>query len=360
VASNDCPLVTYRWPLTSMAVAMSPNIKHLKAFLHVAQSGGFILGAIRANMSQPTLSRTIKMLEEDVGTRLFDRDVRGTVLTPAGRELVAVAQRLIERNQVEWAHFQRFLNGEQGRVGIATLPSLSSTLLPGAITRLSATHPDLQFGIDEAAAEEVECSVLKGTADIGLTVKPADEALFEWEPLLTDRFGLVMRTDDPLAQNAACDWQVLARRAFASHVSGTSHCRYQTSALWRAGIQAEPAIRCREIATLAAFVESGFALGLLPQLCMPLIHQPALTWRPLVGPVASRQLGTLLRRGGTPGVDGTLDDSGAAAHRPAAVEALLAALRAVAASTPIPQFDDDALLPLHAEEPPLHRETIQV
>lgn len=313
---------------------MSPNIKHLKAFLHVAQSGGFILGAIRANMSQPTLSRTIRMLEDELGTRLFDRDARGTVLTPAGRELVNVARRLIERNQVEWTHFQRFLNGEQGRIGIATLPSLSSTLLPGAITSVATAHPDLQFGIDEAAAEEVESSVLKGTVDIGLTVKPADEALFEWEPLLTDRFGLVMRTDDPLAHAAACEWQTLGERAFASHVSGTSHCRYQTSALWTAGIQAEPAIRCREIATLAAFVESGFALGLLPQLCMPLIHQTTLTWRPLIAPVASRQLGVLFRR---------TDAGNGPAQRAPAVDALLVALRKTAAITALPVFDPAGL-----------------
>lgn len=274
---------------------MTPSIKHLKAFLDVAESGSFISGALRSNMSQPSLSRTIRLLEEEVGARLFDRDTRGSVLTPAGRELVGVATRLVRQTQAEFAKFNRFLTGDRGHITIASLPSLSTLLLPDAIDAFSAAYPEVEFSIREAPAQDIETYVLSGSADIGLSVKPADEELFLWQPLLSDQFGIVMRDDDPLMYNAVCSWSILQERQFVSHVTSTNACRYLTSALSAAGVDVAPAIMCSEIASAARFVSRGMGVALLPRLCSPLLGQEGLIWRPLGEPVATRRLGALLR-----------------------------------------------------------------
>ncbi len=274
---------------------MTPSIKHLKAFLDVAESGSFISGALRSNMSQPSLSRTIRLLEEEVGARLFDRDTRGSVLTPAGRELVGVATRLVRQTHAEFARFNRFLSGDRGHITIASLPSLSTLLLPDAIDAFSEAFPDVEFSIREAPAQDVETHVLSGSADIGLSVKPTDDELFEWLPLLTDQFGIVMRDDDPLQYNAVCSWRVLQERHFVSHVTSTNACRYLTSALVAAGVNVAPSIMCSEIASAARFVSRGMGVALLPRLCSPLLGQEGLIWRPLGDPVATRRLGALMR-----------------------------------------------------------------
>lgn len=274
---------------------MTPSIKHLKAFLDVAESGSFISGAIRSNMSQPSLSRTIRILETEVGVRLFDRDTRGSVLTPAGRELVGLATRLVRQTNAEFAKFSRFVSGDRGHITIATLPSLSSLLLPSAIFGFSAAYPDVEFSIREASAQEVETYVLGGVADIGLSVKPADEELFNWSELLSDQFGVVLRCDDPLADEVECAWSVLQERPFVSHVTSTKECSYLSSALTAAGIDVAPTIRCSEIASAGAFVKKRMGIALLPRLCVPLLGQAGLVWRPLAEPVATRRLGTLVR-----------------------------------------------------------------
>lgn len=275
---------------------MTPSIKHLRAFLHVAESGSFIAGALRSNMSQPSLSRTIRILEAELGTRLFDRDTRGTVLTPAGRELVTVANRIVSQTQAEIAKFNRYLVGDQRRITLAALPSLSSLLLPQAIAAFSKTFPQIEFSLREANAEDIETAILSGAAELGLSVKPAGEELFDWRPLLTDQFGIVVRHDDPLAEASSVSWHVLHNRPFVSHVTSTSACKYLTAALMSAGVHVTPAISCSEIASAGKFVEYGMGIALLPQLCIPLLScQPGtLVWRPLTQPVSTRRLAILM------------------------------------------------------------------
>ena len=275
---------------------MTPSIKHLRAFLHVAESGSFIAGATRSNMSQPSLSRTIRMLEAELGARLFDRDTRGTVLTPAGRELVGVANRIVSQTQLEIAKFNRYLIGDHGRITLAVLPSLSSLLLPHAIAAFSQIYPNIEFSIREANAEDVETAILSGAAELGLSVKPAEEDLFQWQPLLTDQFGIVVRHDDPLAESAEVTWHVLQSRPFVSHVTSTNSCKYLTAALLSAGVHVTPAISCSEIASAGKFVEHGMGIALLPQLCTPLLSggtPGTLVWRPLTQPVSARRLAML-------------------------------------------------------------------
>jgi DNA-binding transcriptional LysR family regulator len=274
---------------------MIPNLKHLKAFLQVAESGSFISGALRSNMSQPSLSRTIRLLEEELGARLFDRDTRGTVLTPAGRELVGVATRIVTQTSTELSAFNRFLSGDQGQINVIALPSLSAGLLPAAMAEFLPRYPDIRFQIREAAAEEVELAVLGGHADFGLSLKPLDEDFFDWTPLLSDQFGLVMREDDPLAAQAVCDWTTLQTRAFISHVTGANTCRYLSVALRSAGINSQALIQCSEIASAGLYVSRGIAIALLPRMCIPLLGHQGLTWRPLGNPVAARKLGAMTR-----------------------------------------------------------------
>ena len=71
---------------------MDLNLRDIRAFIAVAQTGSFTRAATRLHLSQPALTVQIRRLEETVGLRLFDRNSRNVALTQTGRELLPLLQ----------------------------------------------------------------------------------------------------------------------------------------------------------------------------------------------------------------------------------------------------------------------------
>ena len=94
------------------------TLQQLQSFAEVAQRCNFREAAAALNVSQPALSRTIRMAEEALGTRLFDRDTRRVQLTPAGRELRPIAQRILAEFHGAFSDLAGFLAGRSGQVAV--------------------------------------------------------------------------------------------------------------------------------------------------------------------------------------------------------------------------------------------------
>ncbi|MFC7557297.1 LysR family transcriptional regulator [Pseudoroseomonas wenyumeiae] len=118
-----------------MRINVTPQ--QLNCFLRISEAGSFSAAAKQLGVSQPALSRTIRLMEEALGTRLFDRDTRNVALTPAGSELRPIAERLLAEFQGAFGELAQFIAGREGRVTIAALPSIAAMLLPTAIAAMS-------------------------------------------------------------------------------------------------------------------------------------------------------------------------------------------------------------------------------
>src|SRR5215218_6694371 len=99
------------------------TLAQLEAFLHVAEHGSFRGAARTLSISQPALSRTIRLTEEALQTRLFDRDKRRAKLAPAGEELLPIARRILREFEDSFTELSHFIRGGTGRVTIAALPA---------------------------------------------------------------------------------------------------------------------------------------------------------------------------------------------------------------------------------------------
>ena len=122
---------------------INPTPQQLLCFLRVAETGSFSAAARLLAMSQPALSRTIRLLEEQIGVRLFDRDTRNVALTAVGRELRPVAERLTGDHAHAFGAFAQLVAGQRGRITVAALPSLAASVLAPAIATLRAERPDV-------------------------------------------------------------------------------------------------------------------------------------------------------------------------------------------------------------------------
>jgi DNA-binding transcriptional LysR family regulator len=107
-----------------MRINVTPQ--QLNCFLRISEAGSFSAAAKQLGVSQPALSRTIRLIEEALGTRLFDRDTRNVMLTPAGLELRPIAGRLLAEFQGAFGELAQFIAG--GRAASPSQPRLP--LLP--------------------------------------------------------------------------------------------------------------------------------------------------------------------------------------------------------------------------------------
>jgi len=275
------------------------SAQQLSAFVHLARAGNFSEAARLQGVSQPALSRMVQHMEDIVGRRLFDRTTRTVVLTPTGRELLPIAERLVAEFDGAFGELERFVEGRRGRVTVAALPSIAAVLLPPAIARYQATCPEVEVAIRDGLSGSVLDDVAHGRAEIGLTIRPSPRATLSYRPLLSDEFGLVCRPNDELGGEGGVPWSVFRNRPFVAMAPESSVRQITDAAFLQAGLAIPPLYSCAFWGTTAHLVAAGLGITALPRLTLPLMGPLGLVWRRLERPVMRRQIGVVTQVGRT-------------------------------------------------------------
>lgn len=173
-----------RWAYGGPAMEMH----QIHYFLKVAQTLNMTRAAEELHVSQPSLSRQIKLLEEELDVLLFERLPQGLRLTPAGEalrtHLEAVAAQLEQTTRL----MKPFASGARGRIRIGAIPSLAATFLPAALAAFLRTHPEVETSVQVIASSgEVFRQIHEGALDIGLCLEEDPslaQAFLYTEPLL--------------------------------------------------------------------------------------------------------------------------------------------------------------------------------
>ena len=176
------------------------EIRVLRYFLAVAREGTIVGAAKFLHVTQPTLSRQLQDLEEELGQQLFLRSNRSITLTPEGRFLRKRAEEILEIvNRTEGA-FSAMGENIGGSVHIGGGESRAMRLIADTIREIHDEHPDIRYNLYSGNAEDVMERLDKGILDFGILIQPLDLSRYDSIALpLRDVWGVVMRKDSPLA-----------------------------------------------------------------------------------------------------------------------------------------------------------------
>lgn len=171
------------------------ELRHLRYFVAVAETGSLSQAAEKLFIAQPPLSVQIRQLEEEVGAALFTRHPRGVRLTAAGAALLPEARELLARA----ARLQGFAQSAPPLQSLALgfVPSASTTVLPDLVRPLREAHPELQLQLKEMITSEQIQAIIGGQLDAGLARTPARHPRLTVACSLPDPFCLVMPADHP-------------------------------------------------------------------------------------------------------------------------------------------------------------------
>lgn len=180
------------------------EIRVLRYFLTVVQEGSINRAAEVLHITQPTLSRQLSQLEEEVGVKLFQRGVRKITLTNEGILLRRRAEEilsLVDRTEKELVEQEKLV---EGRIVIGCGELTAVQILPEVIENFHKKYPLVSYDIFTANADLVKEQMEKGLVDIGVLLEPIDMEKFDFIRLAgKERWVVLMRPDDPLADKEA-------------------------------------------------------------------------------------------------------------------------------------------------------------
>lgn len=265
------------------------NIRHLRAFVAVAEHLHFTRAAQAVYLTQPALSTLIRQLETHLDLQLLQRNTRVVELTPIGREFQGTARKIVEDMDVALRELKGFRALAKGRVRLAALPSLWASLLPPALREFHATYPDIELSIQDLAGEDIIKAVRGKSVDLALTYTPAQRDI-KAQLLLRDQLMVVCSRNSPLAQQESVRWRELSGQPIVAMAQGTTIRMLIQGAALAKGIALNIVVEPHLMPTAIACVEAGLGTAILPSSGVPSMLPASLVSLELIDPVVRRDL----------------------------------------------------------------------
>ena len=277
---------------------MPVTLRQLRYFQALIEHGSFSRAAESVHVSQPALSLQIRELEGSLGGPLVERESRGILLTPLGREAHEQTLRILDETLLLENLSQRFEAGPL-RVSVGIVSTLAPYLLSGILSRLHEASPRLDLEIREAPGQDVVAGLLAGRLDAAIVSLPLglmelpERELFEDHFVLAGRAGRLasirrtlgddLRPSDLARADIGPLFTLGDRHCLADQVLGAS-------LMWRTR---EVRRGAESLATLSRLVASGAGLTLLPETAAlaERAAEPDLSFLRFAAPQPSRRIG---------------------------------------------------------------------
>ena len=267
------------------------ELRHLRYFVAVAEARSLKLAAEeKLNTTQPSLSRQIRDLEDEVGTPLFIRGAKGVELTPAGRVFLDHARVMLSQAEAAVQSARQ--------IAYPTVPSLSmgfmighdTTWLPAALKLIRNELPNIHVVISTQNSPQLAAAILHGGIDVAFLRREDGTDDIEFRTLIEEQFKVFLPSEHPLAGKKKITLQEIARERFIS-VSGTAlSISGKQPALRRTidrflrenGIEIRPSYEVDNLGGVMSLIASTGGVALLPLYAKTFLPD-AVTTRPLEG-----------------------------------------------------------------------------
>lgn len=245
------------------------TLDELKAFVAVAEAGGFTKASALLHRSQPAISRRIDLLEKSLGTPLFERRGRQIVLTGAGKSLLPHAESALAAVQDGFNAVWEYLGRSDGALTLAVVGTIADSYLVDVLRRFQSEFKNIRVDLQTANSREVSDLVRRGEAAIGLRYFEDNDPRLESSPLGYERLYVVVAADHPVTEAQCKDLKPLATDQWLGFPTSRSQPESYGSLLaaqLAAGGVTDPQITTVDSLTAQKrLVEAGFGISLMPK-----------------------------------------------------------------------------------------------
>lgn len=256
---------------------MDMNLEQLASFVEVARLGNFTRAAEHLHLAQPSLSRQITSLEQDLGAQLVHRARSGSSLTIAGESLLPLARRMLADADTVRRELDELAGLRRGRVRLGATPTLCISLVAEVLSAFHSAHPAIELHLSEHGSRRLLDELSAGQLDLAI-VTTSDVASAEratLTPLLVEELVVISAAASaPVSASGSISLDDVGR--LPQIVFSSSYdLRGATDAAFRAaGVVPEVVLEGAEMDAVLRFVERGLGVAIVP--AMVLIDRPGL------------------------------------------------------------------------------------
>ena len=241
------------------------ELRQLEHFVALAEEKSFTKAARRMNIVQSGLSMSIRSLEEELGSKLFERNARGVALTPAGEAMLPEARRAI--SAVDSARVA--VDATRGLLRGTLAVGVAQASDPGRVARLVGRfhddYPGVTVRVVQGSAETLMSAVREGAVDIALCGKPlAMKAPLNCITLVRAPFVLACGPKHALATRDRVTLKDLASERFIDMGIGWTSRQLTDRAFGQAGMKREIVCELDDVLLLMQMVEEGLGVAIIP------------------------------------------------------------------------------------------------
>ncbi|MEW5975551.1 MAG: LysR family transcriptional regulator [Acidobacteriota bacterium] len=240
------------------------NLDQIRNFYEVAVHKSFTLAAEKLYRTQPAISTQVRILEEELGEKLFDRIGKRICLTQAGEILFTYAEKLLRLHDEAKLAITELNQTPKGRIQVGANEATCIYVLPQIFALFKAKYPDVQISIYRNFSKKVVDKVLDNQLDFGIVTLPVSDRDVHMIPIAEDELWLITCPSHPLASRPAVSLNELIPHPIIFHKAGTTRERLMKhfGKLWdKLNISMELA----SIETIKKFVSIGMGVSIVPK-----------------------------------------------------------------------------------------------
>ena len=279
------------------------NLQQLTYVVAVAELGNFTRAAERCFVVQSALSHQVAKLEQELGTRLFDRTSRSVVLTPAGAALLPAARECLAAAERARAEVCAATGEIRGRLAVGMIPTTAATDVPAVLRSFHHEHPQVQISLLTSGSDALADQVRNGTLDVAFVGLAEDVEMpgVNSRILARDPLAVLLAPDHRLAACRRLRLEAIAAEEFVDFPAGTTGRVQADRAFLAADLQRVVAFEVTDPYIMARLVAEGLGIALLA--AMFAVRLPGVTVIPVTNTAHRIEHLIWSRMGPTPAAD---------------------------------------------------------
>jgi DNA-binding transcriptional LysR family regulator len=234
------------------------DLRRIRHFSVLAETLNFSRTAERLHIAQPALSVSIQKLENELGTKLFERTSTGVKLTASGEAALLEARRMLYHAEQMVRAARDAARGTSGRLRIGFVGSAIFRVIPQLIPRYRAQYPDVELVLHEAVSQRIVEMLREEALDVGVVRTPLLQPSAVRSLTARERAALGEMRDQPFVMYAAGD-------ASGLHSAAMAACQ-------SAGFMPAISQEASQITTVLALVAAGLGVALVPEVMRDQSH----------------------------------------------------------------------------------------
>jgi DNA-binding transcriptional LysR family regulator len=270
------------------------EMHQVRYFLAVSEELNFTRAAERCHVSQPSLTRAVKLLEDELGGPLFHRERANTHLTDLGRLMLPHLQQVLAEAEAAKQRAQGFAKLEDAQLKLGVMCTIGPTRLVALMSGFQRRYPGVQVTMTDSGAKELEENLIQGELDVAVYGMPGEvDERCHARSLYDERFMIAFRAGHPFEKQNAVACKDLHGQPYLSRAR-CEYAQYMRSILSEQGVEVKRPYRTEREDWVQGMILAGLGFGFIPEYSITL---PGVHARPLVEPTITRTVLLVTVRG---------------------------------------------------------------